>query len=124
MNFTSKTGRRGEEEACSFLKKKGYRIIERNVRFVFGELDIVAKDKNGLLVFVEVKTLGGLFFDSAKELQPEDHMTVSKIKRFRRAAEAYANAHSALITEQGYRLDLISICLGDTKKIIHYENIC
>ena len=49
------TGKLGESLAEAYLKKKGYRILERNVRSPFGEIDIVAKH-DGVLVFVEVKT--------------------------------------------------------------------
>ena len=48
-------GRRGEDEAVRVLKKKGYRVLERNFRGRFGEIDIVAKDGKSV-VFVEVKT--------------------------------------------------------------------
>ncbi len=48
-------GKRGEEAASSYLEKAGYRIIERNYRCVFGEIDIVAED-GGCIVFVEVKS--------------------------------------------------------------------
>ncbi len=48
-------GRRGEEVASRFLKKKGYRIIEKNYACKMGEMDIIAKEKDAL-VFIEVKT--------------------------------------------------------------------
>jgi len=48
-------GRIGEDAAVSYLKDKGYVIIDRNYRRRFGEIDIVAEDK-GVLVFIEVKT--------------------------------------------------------------------
>ncbi len=44
----------GEDEAAKALKKKGYRIVEKNYRSRFGEIDIVAEEK-GYLVFIEVK---------------------------------------------------------------------
>ncbi len=50
-----KKGREGEELALKFLKKKGYRIIERNYRCPYGEIDIIAMD-SGVLVFIEVKS--------------------------------------------------------------------
>ncbi|MFA4915644.1 MAG: YraN family protein [Syntrophales bacterium] len=49
------TGKRGEEIAVKYLKKAGYKIIECNYRCLFGEIDIIAKDKK-TIVFVEVKT--------------------------------------------------------------------
>lgn len=50
-----RTGKRGEELAVAYLKSKGYMIIERNHKCLFGEIDIVAKDGN-TIVFVEVKS--------------------------------------------------------------------
>lgn len=49
------TGKRGEELAVAYLGKAGYRIIERNYRCLFGEIDIVAEEGE-TLVFVEVKS--------------------------------------------------------------------
>ncbi|MBZ5667828.1 MAG: YraN family protein [Acidobacteriia bacterium] len=48
-------GRKGDEKALRFLKKRGYRIIERNYVCKMGEMDIIAKEKD-TLVFIEVKT--------------------------------------------------------------------
>jgi len=45
----------GEDIAARFLKKRGYRILERNYRCRMGEIDIIAM-KGGVLFFVEVKT--------------------------------------------------------------------
>ncbi|MBN1662188.1 MAG: YraN family protein [Deltaproteobacteria bacterium] len=49
------TGKKGEDIAVEYLKHAGYRIIERNYRCVFGEIDIVAQDGD-TTVFVEVKS--------------------------------------------------------------------
>ena len=49
------TGKRGEDIAAAYLKNRGYRIIERNYKCLFGEIDIVAKDGD-TVVFVEVKS--------------------------------------------------------------------
>ena len=49
------TGKLGEDIAVDYLKNEGYRIIERNYRCVFGEIDIVATDRN-VIVFVEVRS--------------------------------------------------------------------
>ena len=49
----------GEDYACLYLQKLGYKIIDRNVRFKFGEIDIVAKDEKHIC-FIEVKTRSNL----------------------------------------------------------------
>jgi len=50
-----RTGKKGEDIAVAYLKSKGYRIVERNYKCLFGEIDIVARDGD-MLVFVEVKS--------------------------------------------------------------------
>jgi len=56
-NFVSDkrlTGREGEDRAAGALKKQGYKIVSKNYRSPFGEIDIIAEDKD-CLVFIEVK---------------------------------------------------------------------
>ena len=48
-------GRAGEEAAVRFLHEQGYRIVERNYRCRFGEIDLIARDGE-TLAFIEVKT--------------------------------------------------------------------
>lgn len=48
------SGKLAEDFAACVLKKHGYKILQRNFRSRFGEIDIIAK-KNEYLVFVEVK---------------------------------------------------------------------
>ncbi|MEN6321530.1 MAG: YraN family protein [Syntrophaceae bacterium] len=50
-----RTGKHGEDIAAAYLKKRSYKIIERNYTCLFGEIDIVAKDGD-TIVFVEVKS--------------------------------------------------------------------
>lgn len=59
-------GRVGEEVAVAYLMERGYQILARNVRFRFGEIDMVAEE-GGVVIFVEVKTRSGPAFGSAAE---------------------------------------------------------
>ena len=54
-------GKKGEEIAIHFLKKKGYRILERNYVCKMGEMDIIAREKD-TLAFIEVKTRTSTIF--------------------------------------------------------------
>ena len=59
-------GKRGEALAASYLKRKGFKILDRNWEGTAGEIDLIAMDKN-TLVFVEVKTRSSESFGTAKE---------------------------------------------------------
>ena len=48
-------GSKGEDIACKFLKKDKYKILEKNYGCRQGEIDIIARDRKGVLCFVEVK---------------------------------------------------------------------
>lgn len=126
MTERSELGVRGEAAAAVFLERKGYRVIARNVREPWGELDIVAAAPDGTLVFAEVKTMNESF-DGAQGsgLQPEDHMTAGKRERFTRVAELYAGAHPELVSdEKGWRLDLLALVRKPGGFLVrHYENI-
>ncbi|KKU15550.1 hypothetical protein A3I34_02690 [Candidatus Jorgensenbacteria bacterium RIFCSPLOWO2_02_FULL_45_12] len=121
-NRKQSLGKDGEDYACDILERKGYKIIERNFRLQVGEIDIIAKELNGTVVFVEVKTVGKFSFGG---LKPEDNMSVAKMKKFRRIASLYANARKEMINEnRGYRLDLIALSkVGNDFIARHYENV-
>lgn len=120
MTPKQKRGNRGEELAAEYLIQKGHTIIERQHRKPWGELDIIAKARDGTLVFVEVKAMGA----DSKVFTPEANMTSAKIMKTKRAALAYANANPKM-SGRGWRIDVIAIDLeGDMAKAIrHYENI-
>ena len=48
-------GNAGESAVCGYLMRRGFKIISRNFRTRFGEIDIIAQKKN-FISFVEVKT--------------------------------------------------------------------
>lgn len=94
-------GNYGETLACEFLKKNGYRILERNYRIRGGEIDIVARDGE-YLVFVEVKTRW-----SHEYGLPSESMTSWKIRALLKTAKFYLN--KIKWGDKGYRLDFISV---------------
>src|SRR3989344_1853714 len=132
MNQKSETGKTGEDLACEYLKDKGYKILLRNYRQKWGEIDIIAKDPKGVLVFVEVKTMRQ-WFDKAHhelpnkiaELKPEDNMTASKLRKVKRTASLFAGSNEDLVGETGWRVDLVAITMFHDKhcEINHYENV-
>ncbi len=119
----SEIGKLGEDIACKYLVDKGFIIIERNFRKPWGELDIIAKDRGGILVFVEVKTLRECGNGNAAiaELLPEENLTAAKLKKLKRTAAFYAGYNQDLINdEKGWRIDLVAISLkNDYKQVIN-----
>ena len=72
-------GKRGEDLALRFLKRNGYKIIERNYVCKMGEMDIIAQEKD-TLVFVEVKTRTSMDFGPPQlAVNPTKQMQLSKV---------------------------------------------
>lgn len=97
-------GKYGEDLACSYLKKLGYQIVERNFRIRGGEIDIVALDKK-TLVYVEVKTRSNHQFGL-----PEESVTYHKLKFLERASKFYRLQRKNLPELE--RIDVVSVDLS------------
>jgi putative endonuclease len=115
----------GENVACNYLIKNGYKILERNYRVGFDEIDIIAKNKDKTLLFIEVKTIMQKNINILG-FMPEDQMTGFKLKKIARACQKFSVRHPQLIDdEKGWRIDLIAITLKTEKTGIlhHYKNL-
>lgn len=121
MTQKSELGKLGEDLACKYLRKKGYKIIERNYWKPWGELDIVAVSPEKLLVIFEVKTVAG----NPPFISGEDQMSKAKLKKLRRTAELYANGPGAKrVGRRGWRIDLVAVTMEENRAAVkHYENI-
>lgn len=105
-------GRRGEEVAVAYLRRKGYLILERNYRTRQGEIDVIAR-RRGTLVFVEVKTARSLSFGF-----PQYWVDRRKRAHLIRVATAYMLEKSA--GEANCRFDVIAIIVdGKKSKLTH-----
>jgi putative endonuclease len=104
-----KIGVTGEAVALEFLINLGFKIIEKNYRQKYGEIDIIAKSKNGTLRFVEVKTI-----NEKNGFKPEDNLTRNKIEKLKKICSIYANQNQELVGESGWQIDLIAIQISET----------
>ena len=114
--------------AFDFIKNLGYKVIERNHRQKWGEIDIVALAPNKTLVFFEVKTLRYLPHGPVDgQLTSEMQLTSSKLRKLQKTAILYANSNSHLVDDnRGWRIDLLAIDINKetlSSNIRHYENI-
>lgn len=119
------TGKIGEDIACEYLIKKGYKILARNYRDKIGEIDIVAKNERQTLVFVEVKTFTGEL-EPARNLMPEDHLTREKLRRLRSVCRLFVARNPDLVNDKsGWQIDLLAINLesGKEPEVRQYKNL-
>ena len=117
MNLSQKLGKKGESVAVRYLKKLGYKMVERNYRSKAGEIDIIAREKK-TLVFVEVKTRSNDRFG-----YPEAAVTPKKRAHLLDAAQAFMQTLPD--TEYDWRIDVIAIRKQGSSKlaeIVHFEN--
>ena len=109
-------GRRGEEIALRFLRKKRYKILERGFRFLRGEIDIIARDRE-TLVFIEVKTRTGDLYG-----RPEESVTLAKQNQIRKLAVGYLSGRR--MDSSGCRFDVISVRIAGDRKphVEHFKD--
>jgi len=117
MSDKKNLGRWGEKYACKLLRKKGYRIIARNVYIGGGELDIITEFRN-VLVFVEVKTRR-----SDDYIDIVDSIDSAKAESLLVSCEEYLSKEE--LDEIDWRIDLVGILVRNNKveKIKHYKGI-
>ena len=101
MYIPNPTARLGEEIAAKYLRDKGYKIIDKNFRKGYGEIDIIAI-QGRTLVFIEVKTRTSNRFGT-----PFEQITPFKIRALERTALFYKKLHPNL--PDGLRIDAVSI---------------
>jgi len=120
-----RVGRWGETVAAYHLEMKGYRILARNVRTAWGEIDLVARQEGaspGCVVFVEVKTRTGQSFGL-----PEEAVDGRKLEHMFLSAEAFLQEHPEWIGLD-WRIDVIAIqgrpgAKVEDMHIEHFENV-
>lgn len=99
-------GRRGEDAACQFLKKQGFKILHRNFRCPIGELDVVAI-KQERLHFIEIKTRSQDRFGN-----PEEAVGREKQTKIIRIAQWYSKQFSQETRRMSFDVLAVSFVNG------------
>ncbi|MBU0951254.1 MAG: YraN family protein [Elusimicrobia bacterium] len=100
-NYKQIIGRQGEDEAALYLKENGYRIIERNFKTRFGEIDIIAFDKYDV-VFIEVKKRADASYGLAQS-------AVDFRKQRKLAKMAFYYIKLKRFNDKNFRFDVLAI---------------
>ena len=110
MSAKDDLGREGEQVAAEYLERAGLRVLDRNWRCAEGEIDIVAAERQ-VMVVCEVKTRSSTRFGT-----PLEAITRHKQARLRRLAMRWLVVHGVLFDE--VRIDVIGLIRD---KAGHYE---
>lgn len=116
-NARGTLGSSGERLAAGGLEARGFRVLARNWRCAYGELDLIAEEA-GELVFIEVKTRRGIAHGA-----PEEAITANKRAHLIAAAESYLMEHQR--EEQPWRIDVVAVQLdgaGRLTDVRHYRS--
>jgi putative endonuclease len=128
MKIVNPTAKLGEDKACEYLKELGFKILDRNYRKTYGEIDIIAIDPSAgsgqarsgqeILCFIEVKTRTSNLFGS-----PLEAITPWKLRSLIKTAQYYKMTHHNL--PEALRIDAISVILNgqEVKSIDLTRNI-
>ena len=127
--WNTKTGKSGEKIAAKYLQKKGYRVLERNFRTRFGEIDLICQIRKvrnlptqaGLpnIIFVEVKTKTGHGFG-----EPWEMINHHKLDQIKKIGYVYLNKKN--LNNLPCRIDVVGVWLNSNSKvdkIEHWENV-
>jgi putative endonuclease len=120
-----KTGEIGESVAAIFLERKGYRILGRNYRKPWGEIDLIA-EKAGTVRFIEVKTVSRENLDDiSRETghSPEEQVHRFKLEKVARTAELYMD-HAK--DDRDYQIDVVAVFLDQKTRrarCVLYEQV-
>jgi putative endonuclease len=105
-------GRWGEEEAASYLRRLGMRVLERNMRTPVGEIDIIAR-QGRTLVFVEVKTRRSKAFGT-----PQEAVGPAKQRQILRAAQWYLGGGKGRGLQP--RFDVVAVQPGPEGAVVEH----
>lgn len=116
-NARKRLGDWGEEQACRYLLKNGYRLVERNFRCRSGEIDLIAMQGESTLCFIEVKTRCDLFYGT-----PGEAVNRKKQRRMTAVISYFLLCHPEY-RYCGVRIDVIELLLHSGSAYIrHIEN--
>ena len=113
MSTTKALGDLGEKAVAAYLKRRGYTLLERQWRCRFGELDLVARDRQGTVCFVEVKLRS-----SVTHGLPREAVNTWKRKRLLAAAGCYLAARQL---EARCRFDVAEIYTDENYSVQKIE---
>ena len=100
--ITGVLGRWGEDQAALHVAQLGWTILDRNWRCPVGELDLVGRQPDGTIVFIEVKTRSGRGYGD-----PLEAVTVAKVRKLHELALWWLRERN--VSARRVRIDAIGL---------------
>lgn len=115
MNASKRQGDRGEALAARYLEERGCRVLDRQWRCPFGELDLVILSPSGMVCFVEVKTR-----KDASHGLPREFVDARKQERLRQTAALWLAERG--MSDAFVRFDVAEVYYGGGCAINYLED--
>ena len=113
MSAAKEAGDRGEAETADYLCKSGYTVLARQWRCRFGEIDLIARDRDGTLCFVEVKLRSNLMLGL-----PREYVNVRKQGKLRMTAACYLSEQELDVPA---RFDVAEVYVDAAKNVARLD---
>ncbi len=114
MTYQKRIGRAGEQIASEYLSQKGYQLLDHNYSALYGEIDLIALDRD-VVVFIEVKTRTSDTFGA-----PEDGVTANKLEKLQNTALMWLQAHPD--SPGDWRIDVIAVLLDHKSNLLDLQH--
>ena len=95
-------GTHGEDRVAAHLERLGWQLLARNWRCRRGEIDLIARDPDGVVAVIEVKSRSGLGFGT-----PLEAVTPAKVRRLRGLAGEWLASQDGPVGR--VRLDAVGV---------------
>ncbi|MDN5332712.1 MAG: putative endonuclease [Tepidanaerobacteraceae bacterium] len=111
-----KIGDMGEKYALDYLKANNYEIVKVNYRSRYGEIDIIAREKN-TLVFIEVKTRTSDTYGRGLEA-----VDIKKRKKIRLVSLNFLSEYCKPVGDFRFDVIEVNVAKGNVKELVHVKN--
>ena len=122
-----KFGNIGEDVAVNKLKSEGFVILSRNYLKKWGEIDIVARGTDGIVHFIEVKSVSRSTTHSKRQndvvhetYRPEENVTRNKLLKLERVIQSWVLEHKY---EGEWQIDVAAVTLDTARRVGRVEMI-
>ncbi len=113
-------GDTGEKLAVQYFKRAGWKILDRNYDRQVGEIDIIGQDQEGIVHFVEVKTVKDI--NPGRQLEPVERVGSQKRTRLKRVISIYVEEQGLYKRSIDWQFDIVEVTL-EPFEIKVFENM-